>query len=312
MSTRLSVILPVYNAMPYLPEAVESILRQSFTDFAFIIVNDGSTDGSEQYLNTLTEPRITLINQANAGQGAARNVALRSCQSEYVALMDADDISHPDRLRLQLEYLDNHPEVVMLGTQFEFLIGEVTQRALSAPIDHDEIEARLLKGRAGLCNPSLMFRTAAAFCCLDYPSGLLGEDTYFCLRMCKLGRAANLEQNLLQYRLQVAQTSMAKSKEIIRANHYAAYRASCRHKGLPVTTLDEFLRNASLINRGRWSIEAWELVQYRTARIRMASGRRVSGVLYLSLLGMCRPASAIGHFVRAIESLYKDRKKLAL
>lgn len=307
MSTRLTVILPVYDGMPYLPMAVDSILGQTFTDFTFIIVNDGSTDNSREYLESLRDPRIMLINQSNAGQGMARKVALSRCHSEYVALMDADDISKPDRLRSQLNYLDTHHEVVMLGTQIEFLIGNTAQRALTAPIDHELIQGRLLKGRAGVCTPSLMFRTAAAIQCWDYPSGFLGEDIYFCLRMCEQGRVANLDQVLLQYRLQDAQTSMAKSQEIIRMNHYAVYRAYCRRRGLSEPLLETFLLNASLIERWQWSAEAWELIQYRTGRIRMAGGKRVSGILRLVLLGICRPVSAINHVARAIGALHGNR-----
>ncbi|MGB7548741.1 MAG: glycosyltransferase [Terracidiphilus sp.] len=303
MSSKLSVILPVYNGMPYLPHAVESILRQTYADFTFIIVNDGSTDGSEEYLRSLSDARIVLINQANQGQGTARNLALRRCQSEYVALMDSDDISMPDRFRSQLEYLDAHPEVVMLGTQIEFLVGAVAQRTFGAPTDHIEIETRLLRGRAGLCNPSLMFRTAAAIACGGYPAGVIGEDTDFCLRMCEQGRAANLDRILFQYRLHAAQISQARSKELIRANQYAAYRAICRRQGLPEQELDTFLRNASLIDHWRWSVEAWELIQYRTGRIQMASDQTVRGLLRLAMLGMCRPFSTIRRVAQTIGPL---------
>jgi glycosyltransferase involved in cell wall biosynthesis len=306
MSSKLSVILPVYNGMPYLPDAVESILHQTYADFTFIIVNDGSTDGSEEYLRSLSDPRVELINQANQGQGTARNLALRRCQSEYVALMDSDDISMPDRFRSQLEYLDAHPEVVMLGTQIEFLVGAVAQRAFGAPTDHIEIETRLLKGRAGLCNPSLMFRTAAALACGGYPAGIIGEDTDFCLRMCEQGRAANLDRVLLQYRLHPAQTSQARSTELISAYHYAASRAICRRKGLPEPGLETFLRNASLIARWRWSVEAWELIQYRTGRIQMASGKPFRGLLRLALLGVCRPFSVIRRVAQTFGTLLRS------
>jgi glycosyltransferase involved in cell wall biosynthesis len=291
--------------------AAESILCQSFTDFTFIIVNDGSTDGSRKYLDTLDDPRIVIIHQANAGQGAARNTALQRCQSEYLAFMDADDISKPDRLLSQVNYLDAHPAVVMVGVQIEFLIGSVSQRALSVPIDHEEIHARLLNGRAGLCQPSVMCRNAAAIACGGYsggyPAGFLGEDIDFCARMCEQGRAANLDKVLLQYRLHVAQTSLARSKEIICMNRYAAYRAICRRKGLPVPVLDEYIHKAPLRRRWEWSVEAWELIQYRTARIRMATGRPVSGLLRLVLLGMCRPVKTIGRVSQTIRTLLRAR-----
>lgn len=286
--------------MPFLPEAVGSILRQTFTDFTLIIINDGSTDGTEQYLNTLKDRRVVVVNKANEGIGATLNRGLEMCQSEYVARMDADDISLTERFKSQIEFLDAHPDVVMLGTQIEFLIGTVAQRALKAPVEHEAIEARLMKGRAGLCHPSLMFRTAIAKACGGYPSTALGEDFDFYLRMCDFGRAANLDQVLFQYRLQTSQATMAKTRQVINVNHYSAHIASCRRRGLPVPTLDEFIRNASLINHASWMLEAWELIQYRTARIQIASGRPILGALRMAFLGMYHPVSAIRHATHAI------------
>lgn len=193
---------------------MESILRQTYSDFTFIIINDGSTDGSEQYLHSLKDPRIILIDQVNQGQGAARNAALRKCRTQYVALMDQDNISLPDRFRCQIEYLNVHPEVVMVGTQFDFLIDNVLQKALRSPLSHDDIEARLLQGRAGVCNPSLMFHLLAANTCGGYPDGLLGEDITLCLQMCEHGRVANLDQVLFQYRMHTGQTSLFKSRRL--------------------------------------------------------------------------------------------------
>ena len=307
MATRLSVLLPVFNGMPFLPEAVESILRQTFAGFTLIIVNDGSTDESGRYLGSLKDPRIVVINQANEGIGASLNRGLQLCQSEYVARMDADDISLANRFKYQVEYLDAHPDVVMLGTQIEFLIGTVAQRALRAPVDHEAIEARLMKGRAGLCHPSLMFRTAVAKACGGYPSAALGEDFDFYLRMCDSGRAANLDRVLLQYRLQTSQATMAKTEQVIRVNHYSAHLASCRRKGLPTPTLDEFLKSASLMSHTSWMLEASELIQYRTARIQMASGKPVLGALRMAFLGICHPISAFRHVAHAIRLSLKSQ-----
>ena len=305
MNTKLTVILPVYNAMPYLPEAVESILRQKYADFTFIIVNDGSTDGSRNYLEGLHDPRLVLIHQSNAGQGTARNAAVSRCKSEYVALMDADDISLPDRFLHQVEYLDSHSDVVMLGTQFEILAGRAIQRALKAPIEHRQIESRLLQGQAGLCNPTLMFRTAAVIACGGYPGGYLGEDIDFCLRMCEQGQVTNLNRVLLQYRSHAAQTSLAKHRDVVNANRYSAFRAVCRRKGMPEPAFETFLRNASVVDRWRWSAEAWEMVQYRTGRIQMASGRPLTGFLRLAALGICRPYKTIGRVAQTIGMLLR-------
>ena len=81
--TRLTVGMPVYNAMPYLPEAVESILGQTLRDFRFLIVNDGSTDSSKEYLDSIDDPRVTVIHQENRGLGATLNRTLELCETEY-------------------------------------------------------------------------------------------------------------------------------------------------------------------------------------------------------------------------------------
>lgn len=303
MSPKLTVILPVHNGMPYLPEAVESILGQSYAEFTFVIVNDGSRDGSGEYLRSLNDPRIVLIDQVNQGQGAAINAGLRACQTEYVAYMDADDVSMRDRLRLQLEYMEAHPDVVMLGTQVEFLVGNARQTALNAPLAHEGIRGRLLKGHAGVCHPSLMLRTQTAMAVGGYPTWSLGLDIEFCLLMCEQGKVANLERVLYQYRFHPNQTSSAHYKGLIGANRWAAYRAICRGRGVPEPSLEEFRKQSSWLERWRWSSEAWELNQYRTGRILMASGRPLSGFLRLALVGACRPFKTVRRGAQTLAAL---------
>src|SRR6056297_1115509 len=114
----VAVQMSVYNAMPYLVDAVQSILKQTYTDFDFIAVNDGSTDDSLAYLRTIGDPRLQIINQPNRGTAAAGNLGLLSCQRQYVARMDADDWSDPDRLRLLAQTLDELPSASIVGSSF--------------------------------------------------------------------------------------------------------------------------------------------------------------------------------------------------
>jgi glycosyltransferase involved in cell wall biosynthesis len=302
MHKKLSVILPVYNGMPYLPQAVESILQQTLADFNFIIVNDGSTDGTGDYLRTIIDPRVVVIEQKNAGQGAARKFALSRCQSDYVALMDSDDVSYPNRLELQMAYLENHPEVVLVGTQIDLLIEGRPQKALSVPMDHEQIHARLMEGRAGLCNPCVMFRTKEALNCCDYPNGLLGEDIDFCLRMSELGTIANINMVLFQYRMHAAQTSLSRVREIVRANSYAAYLATCRSLGKPMPTFGEFVLHASWKDRRRWTGEARTVIQYRTGRLELATGHHIRGYLRLMLLTLRKPGQAVRRVLQTMKT----------
>src|SRR5579875_1487944 len=104
---RLTVVMPFYNAMPYIRDAVGSILNQTFGDFALVAVDDGATDESLDYLRSLSDPRLSILRMpSNCGQGAARNEVLRACNTEYVAFADADDVFLPGRFEKQVSYLD--------------------------------------------------------------------------------------------------------------------------------------------------------------------------------------------------------------
>jgi glycosyltransferase involved in cell wall biosynthesis len=114
---KISVIMSVYNGGKYLREAIESILNQTFTDFEFIIVNDGSTDNSLEIILSYTDERIRIINnEKNIGLTKSLNKALKVARGEYIARQDADDVSLPNRFEEQIKYLKKHPEVVLLGT----------------------------------------------------------------------------------------------------------------------------------------------------------------------------------------------------
>jgi GT2 family glycosyltransferase len=108
--------MSVYNGAKYLREAVDSVLAQTFSAFELIIVDDGSTDGTMEILGSYSDPRIRLIrNDRNLGLAAARNRAFAAARGEFIAIHDADDASVPERLAVQVAYLDAHPEVVLLG-----------------------------------------------------------------------------------------------------------------------------------------------------------------------------------------------------
>jgi glycosyltransferase involved in cell wall biosynthesis len=121
---KISVIMSVYNGEKYLREAIESILNQTFTDFEFITVNDGSTDNSLEIIRSYSDERIRIINnEKNIGLTKSLNKALKQSRGEYIARQDADDISSPNRFEEQMKYLKEHLEVVLLGTGV-YLIDE--------------------------------------------------------------------------------------------------------------------------------------------------------------------------------------------
>ncbi len=108
----VSIIMPVYNCARFLRESIVSVLAQTFRDFELIAVDDGSSDGSWELLQTFTDKHIrTFRFEQNRGVAFARNFAIEKANSKYLVFLDADDITHPTRLAVQVAYLDSRPEI---------------------------------------------------------------------------------------------------------------------------------------------------------------------------------------------------------
>jgi glycosyltransferase involved in cell wall biosynthesis len=162
MTPKVSIIMSVYNGLPYLHEAIESILSQTFRDFEFIIINDGSTDGTKEILEQYSgiDKKIVLVHQRNMGLTLSLNKALSIANGMYIARQDADDISLSHRIQMQVSFLDKYPDVGLLGTGIE-TIGEKTKKGkiFIYPEEHKMlVESWLLKLRDPFPHTSVMFR----------------------------------------------------------------------------------------------------------------------------------------------------------
>src|SRR5690606_18732647 len=145
ITPQVSVILPVYNAGEHLHAAIQSILDQTFTDFEFIIINDGSTDGSDEIIRSFTDPRIQYIKTKNQGLALSLNQAIASSKAPLIARHDHDALARPHRLSNQLVHMQRHPEVGLLGTWATVMsIDGKTIGALEHPTDHTSICYKLL------------------------------------------------------------------------------------------------------------------------------------------------------------------------
>ena len=114
-STKVTVLMPAYNAEKYIAEAIQSVLQQTFRDFRLLIVDDGSTDNTLQIVQSFSDNRIDVIHQSHKGIAAALNKGLLKTASEYIARFDADDICFPERLLQQVSFLDSHPDYIIVG-----------------------------------------------------------------------------------------------------------------------------------------------------------------------------------------------------
>jgi glycosyltransferase involved in cell wall biosynthesis len=136
---KVSVVIPAYNAMPYLPRTLESVLSQTFHDFEVIVINDGSSDETEQWVSQVTDPRVKLISQENKGLAGARNTGIADAQGEYLAFLDADDLWEPTKLEKQALLLDQNSEVGLVYTWVAYITdqGEYTGRVVKYQAEGD-------------------------------------------------------------------------------------------------------------------------------------------------------------------------------
>jgi len=199
---RISVLMPVYNAAPYLHKAVESILNQTVADFEFIIVDDGSEDASPAILDGYTDPRIVRLNNAkNVGITKSLNQGLQLARGEYVARMDADDIAHPLRFEKQLAFLSKHSEVGVLGTAVTYIDASGQELGtVKLPGDHNSAVWTLVFGNP-FTHPTIMARRALLLEAGGYRLDGPAQDRELWIRLYRRTRFANLSEPLHWFRL---------------------------------------------------------------------------------------------------------------
>ena len=202
---KISVVMSVYNGEKYLREAVESILSQSFSDFEFIIVDDGSDDSTYAVLSSYAEKdrRIKLLrNSHNLGLAESLNKALEAAGGDFIARQDADDISFPERLQVQYEYLTADPDISVCSV-YSWIAGEdgTPVYSFKYPVEHDNIVYSLEKGENPLIHGSVMLRRdiLADIPKPPYRFGL-AQDLDLWLRISQSAKFAVIPEELYLYR----------------------------------------------------------------------------------------------------------------
>lgn len=198
---KVSILMPVYNAEQYLAQAIESIITQSLTDWELILVNDGSTDGSESIIKRYKDNRIYYLkNKENIGLIKTLNLGIDYCSGEYIARMDADDMSFCDRLEHQVDFLDKHPSHIMCGTNALVInnYDDVTGRIRNLP-DNDLLQINLLFS-VPFIHPSMMIRREILVNNRYDEAYKHVEDYELWCRIARQGLIANLKKELFLYR----------------------------------------------------------------------------------------------------------------
>ena len=212
---KVTVLMSVYNGERYLREAIDSILNQIFKDFEFLIINDGSTDGTAEILQSYHDPRIKIINnEKNMGLTKSLNKGLRIAKGEYIARQDADDVSLPQRLEKEVAFLDQNKKVGLVCTNYVRINekGKVLHR-IKCLTEDEELKEKLLETNL-FPHGLVMFRAE----CIE-KVGLYREefksaqDYDLWLRISEVYDMANIPQLLYKYRLNIKSISVTRKKQ---------------------------------------------------------------------------------------------------
>jgi hypothetical protein len=237
--------MAVYNGGHYLPELLTTTRSQTFRDYEWIIVDDGSTDGTRELLRAAagSEPRIVLIeNDQNIGLAKSLNRGLDAVRGRYIARLDADDRLHPERLARQFAYLEAHPEIGILGTQMD-LIDSAGQSAgvYRVSCDHDRIVWMFLFGSL-IAHPTVMIRRTVIEAVGKYdPFFTCTEDIDLWVRCIGHAQFANLPDALYDYRKHPGSVSVKKAD--LQQAEMRQLRARWIQKQLQVTVEDALLHH---------------------------------------------------------------------
>jgi GT2 family glycosyltransferase len=234
----ISVVLPVCNGEPYLAEAVESILEQTFEDFELIVVYDPSSiDNSRGVLDGAArrDPRVRVVNRTNRSLVDALNLGLSCARGEFIARMDADDVSLANRFARQLAYLHAHPDIAVVGSAITLIDAAGTVvREIDYPLASNEVDRFLIETGCALAHPVVMARRDAILAVGGYRAAFEhGEDYDLWLRMAERYSLANLPDRLLRYRHHGSKDSLRHASAQRLATHMAKLCAKVRRSGQP-------------------------------------------------------------------------------
>lgn len=199
----VSIIMSVYNGEKFIAETIQSILNQSYTKFELIIVDDCSTDNTVSVIECFNDDRIVLLkNDKNMRLAYSLNKAIKASNGKYIARMDADDLCMTDRLPLQVKYMEEHPDIAVLGGSAQQFGAR--SALMTYPTEHETIKTELLFSNP-LCHPAVMFRRSAIAEWYNVEVKA-GQDYELWSRLIWKVKFHNLSDTLIKYRIHSHQT----------------------------------------------------------------------------------------------------------
>jgi glycosyltransferase involved in cell wall biosynthesis len=200
--TVVTVLMPAYNAGAYIAEAIDSVLDQTMPHFELLIVNDGSTDDTEAIIHSYIDDRIVVVHQKNSGVANALNAGLRKAKGKYIARFDADDVCFPDRLQTQLDFLEQHQDCVVVGSDAIYISEQGEELCYFHCADHsnEHLKKHLLE-TCPFTHSSVMYRRDDVLHCGGYNDHAHNmEDHLLWMQLSVQGKFYNIQEPLIKVR----------------------------------------------------------------------------------------------------------------
>lgn len=233
----VTVAICVYNARPYLAAALASVIAQTHRELEILVIDDGSTDGSLEAISGTQDPRVSIVQREHSGKAAALNYALSIMRGDYLAIQDADDISHDNRIGRLVRYAEAHPELAAVFSGHELLLGDrrVAPRFRSKSIE--ECSRDIASLRMPAHDPTGMFRRSAIGDLRFDESLMVCQQYDFILRLGERSSLAVIGECLYSYRVDIK--SSATRSSIERREHFVSevHRRALVRRGLNPATL---------------------------------------------------------------------------
>lgn len=277
----LTVVMPVFNVERYVADAIRSVLAQTHRDFALLVADDGSTDGTLAAARAFeADPRVRVVTHANVGIANTMNAALAACDTEWVACMHGDDVMLPHRLERQLAFAADHPGVAVFSSLVDWIdeTGRIVGRSRSPLTTPEDVRRLVAGGRAvAFPHPAVLFRRQAVLDVGGYRQEFWpAEDTELWNRMVARGCGVLVQPEvLLRYRLHAKSASMSKAGVMIQKLRWVERCIAAWREGREEPTWDDFLaaRRAAgwgaRLNEGRKDLSRtlWQTaIGHRAAR----------------------------------------------
>jgi glycosyltransferase involved in cell wall biosynthesis len=206
----VTVLMTAYNAAAFIRDAVDSVLKQSFSNFEFIIVNDGSTDETESIIRSFKDQRIVFVSQTNKGIAASLNHGLSIARSEWIARFDADDICDPNRLQIQVDFVRHHTKCIIVGAAADYINQEGDYIFTYKPPACSPAQINQIKNKiCPFIHSSVLYRKDVVIQSGGYDLHTHGfEDHFLWLKILRHGEAYNIPEPLLKVRLNPGSTTI--------------------------------------------------------------------------------------------------------